>query len=262
MADESARPVNGRRYDQGQRYEAKFIITEAQAAEVRRHCLAHVPRDPYSSRRPGGEYPILSFYLDSPTGELLRSTINRRTARYKLRVRTYRRYGQPQNGDPAFFEIKRRTQGIVHKTRAPVSSALAEALLWGEFAGFDSPPAGDGSAHPYVSEFLSLRSGIRARPVVGVFYTREAYEGWSSNRIRITMDRHLHYGLLAPRDNGMRDVWCPVAERMVILEVKFTNTYPHWVSDMLHRVEVERRGVCKYVICSQAAGNRSLAASQ
>ena len=43
----------------------------------------------------------------------------------------------------------------------------------------------------------------------------------------------------------------------VVLEIKFTNTYPFWVSQMIHRIAVLRRGVCKYVTCFRAAGTVS-----
>jgi len=174
--------------------------------------------------------------------------------RYKLRVRTYRDFHEPSDGLLAFFEIKRKINGVVHKTRARVGPEVANSLLWREHALF----AGQGKyAHATqmnVNEFLQLRGRIGARPVVGVFYMREAYEGVSAERTRITLDRRLHYGILAPPGNGQNEMWWPADAGGVILEIKFTNTYPFWVADMLRRVEILRRGVCKYVICSRAAG--------
>jgi len=68
------------------------------------------------------------------------------------------------------------------------------------------------------------------------------------------LDRDLHYGLLARPGNGETTTWWPVNPGGVVLEIKFTNSYPFWVANMLRSVEVLRRGVCKYVICSRAAG--------
>jgi hypothetical protein len=235
-----------------QRYELKYLISEAQAAEVRRCCLDHLPPDPHSSYEAGYEYPILSTYLDNPVRELLRHTLGRRMNRYKLRVRAYRRCDEPMAGLPAYFEIKRKINGVVHKTRARLELEVAESLLWNQNVLYNG--AGDIDTQMNVNEFQQLRSQVRANPVVGVFYRREAYEGVSAERVRVTLDRELQYGLLAPPGNGQQDLWWPADAGGVILEIKFTNTYPFWVADMLRRVEVFRRGVCKYVICSRAAG--------
>ncbi|MCK4660098.1 MAG: polyphosphate polymerase domain-containing protein [Phycisphaerae bacterium] len=244
-----------------QRYEAKYLITESQAAEIRRHCLGHLPPDPYSLHQPGYEYPILSTYLDSPSRTLLQATLSRQVKRYKLRVRTYREFREVPDDLPAFFEIKRKIHGIVHKTRARVESELAGSLLWSRGSLLDGEEEIDAPTLANMNEFLHLRERIGADPVVGVFYTREAYEGDSADRIRVTIDRDLHYGLLAPPGNGKREMWWPASSGVVILEVKFTNTYPFWVADMLRRVEVLRRGVCKYVICSRAASPSDARAS-
>jgi hypothetical protein len=237
-----------------QRYEVKYLISEAQAAEVHRWCQDHLPPDPHSSTQAGYQYPVLSTYLDSPTRELLLHTLNGLVNRYKLRARTYRSFHEPPDGLPTYFEIKRRLDGIVQKTRAKVAPQLTDQLLWNTTVLFDEQTECDATTRTNMNEFLQLRGRISANPVLGVFYLREAYEGISADRIRITLDRQLHYGLLQPPGNGQRDTWWPVDPGGVVLEVKFTNTYPFWVADMLHRTDVLRRGVCKYVVCSRAAG--------
>ena len=237
-----------------QRYEAKYLVSEVQAVEIGRWCRNHLPPDPHARRDAGYEYPILSTYLDSPSRQLLRHTLIRQMNRYKLRVRTYRGCNQAASDLPAFFEIKRKVNGIVHKTRARIGPQDAESLLWTEQGLVTRGSRCDVDTWANVNEFQQLRGRLRANPVVGVYYMREAYEGVSAERTRITLDRNLHYGLLSPAGNGHQEMWWPVETGAVILEIKFTNTYPFWVADMLRRVEVMRRGVCKYVICSRAAG--------
>ena len=237
-----------------QRYEVKYLITEGQAAEIRRYCRDYLPPDPFAAGAPDNEYGVLSAYLDSPSRELLRHTLFKQMNRYKLRVRTYRDFNESAADLPAFYEIKRKVNGVVQKTRARVPAEIGESLLWSDNSLFAGQCMIDTTTCMNLNEFLQVRSRIGARPAVGVYYAREAYEGNSAERIRITMDRQLHYGLLAEPGNGQRDMWWPAHAGGVILEIKFTNTYPFWVRDMLRRVEILRRGVCKYVICSQAAG--------
>ncbi len=240
-----------------QRYEAKYVISETQAAEVRRWCLDHLPPDPHSSRLAGFEYPVVSTYLDSPSRELLRHTLGKQANRYKLRMRTYRRPEAPTTGLPGFFEVKRKINGIVQKTRARLSDKAGEELLWSNDGLLGKKWNCDLTTETNMNEFLQLRRRIGAQPVLGVFYRREAYEGHSAERIRMTLDRDVHCGILAPPTSGQRDMWWPTGSRGVILEIKFTNSYPFWVADMLRRVEVIRRGVCKYVMCFQAADRRA-----
>ncbi|MCH7700517.1 MAG: polyphosphate polymerase domain-containing protein [Planctomycetes bacterium] len=236
------------------RYEAKYLVSEGQAAEIQRICVDHLPPDPYASRGSRCEYPIASLYLDSRSRMLLRHTIERRVSRYKLRLRTYSERQESWEDQPAFVEIKRKKDGVVHKTRARVTPEMVESVLWEEASLLNGNGIHDAGTVRNVNEFLQLRSRIGALPVGGTFYTREAYEGVSADRIRITLDRDLHYGLLARPGNGATTTWWPVNPGGVVLEIKFTNSYPFWVANMLGRVEVLRRGVCKYVICSRAAG--------
>ena len=235
------------------RFEAKYLISETQALEVRRCCRDYLPPDIHAPQDDEHSYPILSIYLDSTSRTLLRHTIERHAQRFKLRVRMYREFSAPGDGEPAFCEIKRKTGDVVHKTRARLDGNDVNAILWGDTHAPVAAEHQDPSAYERIEEFRSLRRRVRANPVLGVFYRREAYEGISGERTRITMDRNLHYGLLGG-SSGNGDMWWSVDPGGVILEVKFTNVYPFWVMDMLQRLEVPRRGVCKYLICARQAG--------
>ena len=248
-----------------QRYEIKYLISEREAARVRAFCDAHLPIDEHSVNRPDRQYPISSIYLDSPDLQCFRATIDKYLKRMKLRIRTYRSRECSPSGSAAFFEIKRREKDIISKTRAHVSPQLAECLIWNavpysaDVGGYcirceDCSLRINTRACQALNEFLDLRARIQARPTVGVFYTREAYEGQGLDRVRITLDRHLHYGLLSNDGGSLREVWWPAGLHDVILEIKFTGTFPFWVSDLIHRCDVMRRGVCKYVICIRGAG--------
>jgi hypothetical protein len=89
---------------------------------------------------------------------------------------------------------------------------------------------------------------------VGVYYTREAYESPRGDGVRISVDRHLHYGVLEAPGSLSCAQWWPVRVPGTILEVKFTGSFPAWVANLVHRGEITRRGVCKYLMCSQQAG--------
>jgi hypothetical protein len=231
-----------------QRFEAKYLIDEVTAAHVRRHCRMYLPLDKYCARRPEGCYPITSIYLDSPDLRLYRSTIEREVYRFKLRIRTYSPAGEWDKPVPAFFEVKHRAEGIVKKTRARISPQLAESLLW----DVRTIPH-DGCGHdPFTIENLGRFQSMRAR--LGVQYDREVYEAPERDSVRISFDRNLQYGLLDPDRLSRRVMWSPAPLGSVILEIKFTNTYPFWVRDLVRQEGLQRRGFCKFVHCVRKAG--------
>lgn len=229
------------------------MVDEATASRVASYCRANLQFDRFCENRPGHQYPIHSIYLDSPDFVLARSVVERRLDRFKLRVRTYREHDGLDSGLPAFFEIKRKRNGIVHKSRIKLDRETANQLMWNNEIPESCLANGDTQGIQNLTQFLHLQQDLQAKPALSVHYHREAYESNFGQRVRISFDRDLRYGLLDLSNGGFRELWWPVRLRSVILEVKFTDTYPAWVQHLLDRSDVVRRGVCKYLICSQAA---------
>jgi hypothetical protein len=156
------------------------------------------------------------------------------------------------DGLPAYFEIKRKIMGIIHKKRVQVPREDTDRLLWKDgWAWADS----SGSASVYASDlesFLRLRCQMNATPVVGVHYMREAYES-PSDGVRISFDRGLHYSVFDVRDGQPREMWWQVPLRGVIFEIKFKNTYPSWIREVIGNGDLTRDGVCKFLLCMQAS---------
>lgn len=234
-----------------QRYEAKYLINEVQAAEITRYCRDYLSPDPHAPPNSGGRYPVLSIYLDSPTRALLRQTLEKQSRRFKLRVRRYHHFEETDYDGPSFFEVKRRIEGVIQKTRLAVPHEQCEAVLWN---GASLPTHSRSEALDTGADFFRLRSRLGADPILGVFYMRTAFESESIERVRVTLDRDLRYSVLSSPSAGARDMWWPVRSEGVVLEIKFTNTYPSWITQAIRRLEIMRRGVCKYVVCSRAAG--------
>ena len=242
---------------QWQRYEAKYLITSMQAEYLLDYCRKHLPADPHSAVIPNRQYPIYSIYLDSPDWINLRDTVERKPMRVKLRIRTYRERHVSAQGLPAFFEVKRKVLGVIRKTRAKVSAELTAQVVQAGFPAFSHLPKDSKAARENLNTFLDVRRRSDAYPAVGVYYTREAYErrDRSGDTTRISLDRHLSYGLLDSPGSLTCSQWRPVPmQGFVILEVKFTNTFPEWVNQLIHRGEIVRTGFCKYLMCSRGVG--------
>ena len=77
--------------------------------------------------KPNNAYMISSVYLDSDNLKLCRESLDGTKNRFKLRIRSY----TDDLDYPRFFEIKRRVNTIIIKSRARVMSHSVNPLLTG-----------------------------------------------------------------------------------------------------------------------------------
>jgi hypothetical protein len=238
-----------------QRFECKYLVTEAVAQSVRRFIAPVVQPDEHARHRPDCTYPIVSLYLDSPRLALGRETIEGLKDRFKLRVRAY-------DDDPAgrlFLEIKRRRNLVVQKQRCPLPRAQALALLAGRL---EPPPALAPAARVAFVEFARLMLQSEARPVTLVRYDREAYVGRFDQEARVTFDRGLRAARTSHADVRMAGPDFTVVEgRHVILEIKFNNRCPAWLDAVIKTHALRRRSYSKYCHALAASHRRGSAAT-
>lgn len=226
-----------------QRFEVKYRVSELQATAIRDYILPYVSVDAHV--RQGSHYPINSLYYDSPSLMLYRDSATGVKNRFKLRVRAY----GDAPGQPAFFEIKRRIDGAVRKSRGKLSGVQVQDFLHGISDGglWDGIGARDAEA---LHRFRDLMDRVCAAPKVYVRYMREAYVGREEGGVRVTFDREIH---TAPYDGPGGNLWVgnggwrPLAVSDVVLEVKFNGAFPHWILDMIRRFDLLRCSMSKYV---------------
>ena len=223
------------------RYEMKYHITETQAAAITEFIKPCVQLDRYCKLQPSRDYPIVSMYLDSGDLRLCRESLTGHKNRFKLRIRSYT--DEPEY--PRFFEIKRRMNTIIIKSRARVMDSDVETLL----AGLPLPPQNYTADIDTINQFQLYASSIRAKPTVLVRYMRQAYEGDGQNRVRVTFDRDLAYSITNAAQvrlgggGWQRD---PFTMGGVILEIKFTDRYPAWLGRLVRHFDLRTRSISKY----------------
>ncbi|HRZ39538.1 MAG TPA: tetratricopeptide repeat protein, partial [Candidatus Omnitrophota bacterium] len=237
---------------QENRIEFKYLVELGREAEIEDWVKAHMVLDSYSKKRPenGYRYPIFSVYLDNGRLTTYYATLDGLKNRFKLRVRWY----SPTS--PVFFEIKRKIGMSQIKHRGMVKREAVWPLLAGDFPSeeylysLEKP----GKNLAALNRFVMLMQDMEAVPKAYTFYYRKAYmprEG--GNHLRITFDHDLctlpfrqHYGngILVPDMSLAKPVWLP---GMFTLEIKHTDTFPRWVSDMVRHFNLQRTGVPKYV---------------
>lgn len=224
------------------RYECKYLVDPMIVPEIRHFLSSFTEPDDFALKHPGYRYPICSLYLDSPALDLYRQTVGGEMDRFKLRVRTY----EDNPATPAFVEVKRKLNSIVHKRRAALSRQRVSRILAGEKVSMDD-------LHPealrdvdYFCDHLSL---IEARPVLRVKYNREAYQSRGNEPVRITLDTDLQHALSLDGElNHGAGRWVSTPLGGVIVEVKFTERFPWWVQDFVQTFALVQRAVPKYIL--------------
>ncbi len=222
------------------RYELKYRIRETKARAIAQYLQSYISPDQYARKRPGHEYPISSLYFDSNDLHLCKETLEGRKNRFKLRIRCY-------DDDPqsiCFFEIKRRINTVIFKTRTRIPKvhlldAIRGNMISSELYKRDRET---------LDQFNFYLQTLRANPILSVRYMREAYEGDSSNRVRITFDRELAFKAVdTPVVSVSGQGWHTVPMDFVILEIKFTDRYPCWLTDMVKIFDLKQTAMSKYV---------------
>jgi len=221
----------------GCRHELKYCISESKAEAIAQFIKPYLHLDRYCKAQPSGVYPISSLYLDSKDLQLCRESLEGHKNRFKLRIRSY-------NDDPDyphFFEIKRRMNTIIIKSRAPVLRQDIAAFL----SGLSLPARNYYSIEKdALNQFRLYMNSIGAGPVIRIRYMRQAFEDDSDNRVRVTFDRQLDYIVGSNPDVGVDGQgWQRNSLEAVILEIKFSSRYPAWLSRMIrtHPKTLRRR---------------------
>lgn len=218
------------------RHEIKYLITEAQAAMIAEFIRPFMLPDSHSTT---GTYPLVSLYLDSRDLRLCRESLEGVRNRYKLRIRSY----SDDSDASCFFEIKRRINQVIIKSRARVPRcAVAPLLAYTEY-----PSSIDPDQVKVLDQFLYYRRVVGAEPVLRVRYARQAFESMLDDDVRVTFDRQLCLNVTRTPEMGLNGFgWQRLPERDVVLEIKFTHGYPQWVVRMVREFDLRQQSMSKY----------------
>jgi hypothetical protein len=236
---------------QAARFEFKYLVDEPIADEIRHFVQGYLEPDTYTVGRAGVGYPVHSLYLDTPDLRLCRATQDGLKNRFKLRIRFY----EPQ-ASPVFFEIKRRVNDVILKQRAAVRSSSAAGLIDGKPPKLSDLVDCDEKNRFALYEFCRLRDELEAIPCAYTSYLREGYEPPGNNHCRVTFDRLLRAGEF----HGSLSVsglerWPSPQLPGTVLELKFTDAFPHWMQTLVESFNLVRRSVPKYVKCVSVLRN-------
>jgi SPX domain protein involved in polyphosphate accumulation len=231
------------------RFECKYLVPRVTAESLRSVIGQYLTRDRYCKPdRDPPHYDVLSLYLDDPGLSLYRGTTEGLMNRYKLRLRSY----EDRPEAPVFFEIKSRRDATVQKKRAAVRRNKWESIVGGLAPApgdLVSPGRGD---YESLVDFTTRMMGRAAGPVCFIRYRREAFSLGGDRTLRITLDWDLAAREASDGDFRFHgDDWRPVDPGNgfdnVILEIKFHDSFPGWVQEIIRSFDLKRISVPKYV---------------
>lgn len=221
------------------RYELKYRIPETKARAIASYIRSYIPVDRYSQDAPDLQYFISSLYFDSKNLHLCKETINKKANRFKLRIRCYD--DNPET--PCFVEIKRRVNNVILKDRTRLSKDDLTRVVEEMYV----PASLYKQDKKTLQQFQFYLRVLNARPIHLVRYKRQAFEGTSSNRVRVTFDRDLCFKrVVRPELTVNGNHWHTVPMDFVILEIKFTDRYPLWLSDLVKIFDLKQTAMSKY----------------
>ena len=214
------------------RSEYKYLLPLKDACELQRKLNLLLQRDAHCLQDP---YRIRSLYFDTPDNRDYHENLAGLECRRKIRLRTY-----DPGADTCKLELKEKKGEFSHKTSLFLSRADAERLMQGErqvlLQNCPSPDAlriyTEMETHAY-------------RPSALIEYERMAYL-YPSFDVRITFDAEIRSSESCQDLFVKAPVYTPLLLNGVILEVKFNEHLPRFLTGVFRSFRLNRRAFSKY----------------
>lgn len=219
------------------RHEIKYLVSEAQALAMAEYIRPFMYTDHHTST---GQYALVSLYLDSADLQLCRQSLAGLKSRFKLRIRSY----SDDPDAPCYFEVKRRLNQIIVKSRSRAPRCMVAHLISDGVRRSSLRPYG---ADRNLDQFLFYQRELSAAPIMRVRYMRQAFESRFRDDVRMTFDRQLSLNPTPSPQLGLNGAgWQRLPQRAVVFEIKFTTGYPRWVCRMIQQFGLQPQSMSKY----------------
>ena len=211
------------------RYELKYLLDGAQTAFLADRLRGHMQLDQY------GRTSIASLYYDTPSYQLIRTSVEKPEFKEKIRLRSY---GLATPASPVYLELKRKAYGIVYKRRVQSTIPLVEKF----FAGSGDICAG-GQINREITYFRDYYGTLV--PACLIIYDREAYFEPGGD-LRLTIDYNPRYRTdhLDLTHSMEGTLLRPPGH--TILEIKVQEAMPLWLTRILDEGHIYKNSFSKY----------------
>jgi SPX domain protein involved in polyphosphate accumulation len=215
------------------RFEFKYVMPFDSAMDFVSQISDKMAADSYAGEN--GAYKINSLYYDSEKLDFFWEKIEGIKVRRKLRVRTY---GTEKPTD-AFIEIKQRIDKTVQKMRVKMNYEQALEIL-------DKKDPGN-IKDGILNQALYLVDHYVLKPQAVISYDRYPFTGIYDQGLRITVDTNLRCQGDRPQEINSRE-FSPYffPPESSILEIKFNNSVPRWLTNHIGYFQCNLQRISKY----------------
>jgi len=232
----SKKEIAGKPY----RHELKYIISEGEHKLLATRLKACLKQDYYASRN-GGEYLIRSLYFDDPFDSAVAEKTDGVGSRDKFRIRIYN-----LSDSVIKLERKHKEGQYIKKDSVSLTREECDAIICGNLGCLLAKP------EPFAKQVYGIFKSNYIRPKVIVDYVREPYV-FPGEDVRITFDKNVRTAMRSTDLFNPNLVTYPVWDlrNCMILEVKFNESLPLYVQELLTVGSAEHTAASKYVYCRQ-----------
>lgn len=230
------------------RYEYKYLVHNQYMNVIRRMIMPYLDVDGYTNDGEIPEYTVRSIYFDSSKLDYYHEKLDGIKVRKKIRVRGYNEYDKK---NIIFLEIKRKYENFIGKNRSALRyHDLSDFLKSGNVEQYALTENGFSQSIEDGERFLHHFNKHLLKPMVLIVYDREAYFSKFNPALRITFDKNLRYKGFPKLDKLYCDDNLKHAmHNHFVLEIKFFNGFPSWLSNILTKFNLSRQAISKYTIC-------------
>lgn len=216
------------------RLEFKYVVPTHVLDLVVPTIAHYLDPDNYANKE--GFYKVHSLYFDSPHLVCYQEKLDGILFRKKYRVRYY------DDKQTLFFEIKRKSGDTVFKDRAllPKTTHLNQhSLINHQFIHHLAEGKLKG-------ELVTDYHRLGLKPKVLIFYLRRPFVSKFSDNLRITLDYDLKATQITNGEFLDLDTTNYVSPDFAVLEIKFNESLPAWVRQIITTHNLQRDSFSKY----------------
>ena len=218
------------------RREVKYMLSDSDKEALFSIIGQHMDCDPFN--KGGSTYSISNLYLDTPSDELIRKSLEKPVFKEKIRLRSY---GQVALTDKVFLESKKKFNGVVNKRRT--NFILQDAYRYFEdFTIPDYPKLNRQVMKEidYIMHFYPLK------PKVFLSYDRYAFFEKDNSDFRLTVDTNIQ-----TRRTDLRLDSPAYGEQLLekgqwLMEAKAFKAFPLWFVHFLSERQIRKISFSKY----------------
>ena len=210
------------------RKETKYILNSKSYETLLFIMRAHMKRDKY------GRQTVNNVYFDNDSYELISRSIEKPVYKEKVRMRVY---GRPDETSPAFFEIKKKYDGVVFKRRISTDVGAMQRYI------DEGRPIDDSQIFREIDYVYRIK---KLSPKVVLAYEREAYYCSYDENLRITFDTGIRFRTDFLDITKKAPMTFLTGGAVVLMEIKCLLGYPRWLIDFLTRNGIYKTSFSKY----------------